>query len=89
MDCGKVGALIGRLRRERGLTQRELAGRLLVSDKAPGLYSSVQSLTGLGASPGARGIWMYRSPLWRRSWGWTWRPCCPESCRRPENREEI
>ncbi len=34
MDCGKVGALIGRLRRERGLTQRELAGRLLVSDKA-------------------------------------------------------
>ena len=25
MDCGKVGVLIGRLRRERGLTQRELA----------------------------------------------------------------
>ena len=63
MDCGKVGALIGRLRRERGLTQRELAGRLLVSDKAVS--------------------------KWERGWGWTWRPCCPESCRRPENREEI
>lgn len=34
MDCGKVGALISRLRKERGLTQRELAERLLVSDKA-------------------------------------------------------
>ena len=28
MDCGKVGALIARLRKERALTQRELADRL-------------------------------------------------------------
>lgn len=34
MDCGKVGALIARLRRERGLTQRELADRLHVTGKA-------------------------------------------------------
>lgn len=34
MDCGKVGALIARLRKERGLTQRQLAERLLVSGKA-------------------------------------------------------
>lgn len=34
MDCGKVGALIARLRRERGLTQRELADRLGVTAKA-------------------------------------------------------
>lgn len=34
MDCGKVGALIARLRRERGLTQRELSDRLGVTAKA-------------------------------------------------------
>ena len=34
MDNEKVGGLIRRLRRELGLTQRELAGLLGVSDKA-------------------------------------------------------
>jgi len=34
MDCKKVGALIWRLRKERGLTQRALAERLRVSAKA-------------------------------------------------------
>ena len=34
MDQEKTGALIRRLRMEKGLTQRELAGRLGVSDKA-------------------------------------------------------
>lgn len=34
MDCGKVGGLILRLRREKGLTQRELAERLHVTGKA-------------------------------------------------------
>lgn len=34
MDCGKIGALILYLRKERGMTQRELARRLLVTDKA-------------------------------------------------------
>ena len=34
MDQEKTGALIRRLRMEMGLTQRELAGRLGVSDKA-------------------------------------------------------
>ncbi len=34
MDCGKVGALISQLRKERGLTQQQLAERLLVSNKA-------------------------------------------------------
>ena len=34
MDHKKIGALIARLRKELGLTQRELAERILVSDKA-------------------------------------------------------
>ena len=34
MDHEKIGALIARLRKEQGLTQRELAERVLVSDKA-------------------------------------------------------
>lgn len=34
MDCKKVGALLRQLRTERGLTQREIAERLFVSDKA-------------------------------------------------------
>ena len=33
MDYGKIGALIRRLRRERGLTQRQLAERLSLSPK--------------------------------------------------------
>ena len=33
MDCGKVGALIRRLRLEQGLTQRQLADQLNLSDK--------------------------------------------------------
>ena len=33
MDCGKVGALIKRLRLEQGLTQRQLADQLNLSDK--------------------------------------------------------
>ena len=33
MDCEKIGALIARLLREQGLTQRELAECVLVSDK--------------------------------------------------------
>ncbi|MDE5577041.1 MAG: helix-turn-helix domain-containing protein [Oscillospiraceae bacterium] len=34
MDCKKVGALLRQLRTERGMTQREIAERLFVSDKA-------------------------------------------------------
>lgn len=34
MDREKIGALIARLRREQGMTQRELAERIQVSDKA-------------------------------------------------------
>ena len=34
MDVKKVGALIARLRKEKGLTQRELGERLGVSDRA-------------------------------------------------------
>lgn len=33
MNCEKVGALIRRLRQERGMTQKQLAGRLRISDK--------------------------------------------------------
>ena len=34
MDAQKTGALIAQARREKGMTQRELADRLYVSDKA-------------------------------------------------------
>ncbi len=34
MDYEKIGSLIRSLRTQQGLTQRELAGRLMVSDKA-------------------------------------------------------
>ncbi len=34
VDASKIGALIRSLRREKGLTQKQLADRLLVSDKA-------------------------------------------------------
>lgn len=33
MDCGKVGALIQRLRRENGMTQKALADALHISDR--------------------------------------------------------
>lgn len=34
MDCVKIGALICELRKEKGLTQKELADKIFVSDKA-------------------------------------------------------
>ena len=34
MDAGKIGKLISELRKEKHMTQRALAERLLVSDKA-------------------------------------------------------
>ena len=34
LDRKKIGALIGALRREKGMTQRELAEQLHVSDRA-------------------------------------------------------
>lgn len=34
MDCEKIGALIAHLRKEQGMTQRELAERIQISDKA-------------------------------------------------------
>lgn len=34
MDCNKVGALLLRLRKEKGMTQRQIADRLNISDKA-------------------------------------------------------
>ena len=34
MDAKKTGALIAERRKAHGLTQKELAGRLMVSDKA-------------------------------------------------------
>ena len=87
MDCGKVGALIGRLRRERGLTQRELAGRLLVSDKAVSKWERGAGCPDVSLlAPLAEELGVDLAALLRRTWT---RPCCPESCRRPENREEI
>lgn len=53
MDCEKIGGLIGRIRRERGMTQREMARRLDVTDKAVSKWErglgcpDVSLLTGL------------------------------------------
>ena len=33
MDCDKMGALLLRLRKERGLTQKQLADELMLSDR--------------------------------------------------------
>jgi len=34
VDCNKVGALLSRLRKEKGMTQQQIADRLNISDKA-------------------------------------------------------
>ena len=58
MDCEKIGALILRLRRERGMTQRQLARLLSVTDKAVSKWErglgcpDVSLLPGLSAALG-------------------------------------
>ena len=58
MDCEKIGALILRLRRERGMTQRQLAQCLSVTDKAVSKWErglgcpDVSLLPGLSAALG-------------------------------------
>jgi len=58
MDCEKIGGLIGRLRREHSMTQRELAQRLDVTDKAVSKWErglgcpDVSLLTGLSQALG-------------------------------------
>lgn len=58
MDCGKIGELIGHLRKERGLTQRALAEKLSVTDKAVSKWErglgcpDVSLLTDLSAALG-------------------------------------
>lgn len=44
IDKAKFGAFVAALRREKGMTQRELAGRLLVSDKAVSKWETGTSL---------------------------------------------
>ncbi len=48
IDKERFGAFLARLRKERGMTQRELAGRLHVSDKAVSKWER-------GAEPPGRG----------------------------------
>lgn len=44
MDAGRTGAFVARLRRERGLTQQQLAEQLLVSDKAVSKWETGRGL---------------------------------------------
>ncbi len=44
MDCKKAGALLKQLRTERGMTQREIAEQLFVSDLAVPIYPSSTAL---------------------------------------------
>lgn len=78
MDQEKTGALIRSLRMERGLTQREFAARLGVSDKA--------------VSKWERG-WAARmcrsSPRSHRNWAWAWTACWAAGCRSEAFREET
>lgn len=44
MDSEKVGKLLAELRKERGLTQREVAQRLHISDKTVSKWETGQGL---------------------------------------------
>lgn len=44
IDRQKFGAFVAQLRREKGYTQKELAGRLYISDKAVSRWESGLSL---------------------------------------------
>lgn len=56
MDCGKVGALIRALRLEQGMTQRELADRLLLSAKTVSKWETGQGCPDVGLLAELSGI---------------------------------
>lgn len=56
MDCVKTGALIKRLRKEHGLTQKQLAQTLNVSDKAVSKWERGVGLPDISLLPGLAGL---------------------------------
>lgn len=44
MDCGKIGQLISQLRREKDMTQKDLADRLGISNKTVSKWENGGSL---------------------------------------------
>lgn len=56
MDCAKVGSLIARLRREKGLTQKNIAEALGVSPKTVSKWETGMGCPDLGCWPGLSAI---------------------------------
>lgn len=69
MDQTKIGLLIRSLRRERGLTQLELAQRLGVTDRAVSKWERCQGCPDVSLLPGLAGRWASR---WTACWPGTW-----------------
>lgn len=78
MDTLKTGALIRRLRTEHGLTQRELAEGVGVSDKA------VRN----GSAEADAPTWRF-CLRWRRSLARRWKRCSPEASPPTGDQEEA
>ena len=78
MDTLKTGALIRRLRTEHGLTQRELAEGVGVSDKAVSKWERG------GGCP----TWRF-CLRWRRSLARRWKRCSPEASPPTGDQEEA
>lgn len=52
MDCAKMGALLLRLRKERGLTQKQLADELMLSDRTISKWERGQGCPDVSLLPG-------------------------------------
>ncbi len=52
MDCAKMGALLLRLRKERGLTQKQLADELMLSDRTISKWQRCQGCPDVSLLPG-------------------------------------
>ena len=88
IDREKFGAFLAQLRKERGLTQKELAERLFVSDKAVSKWERCQSLPdvalllplaeilGVSVTELLRGSAPAGRPCRRRRWRPWWAPPC-------------
>ena len=76
MDYEKIGALIRSLRTQQGLTQRELAQQLTVSDKAVSKWERGQGCPDVSLLPSLARFWVWR---WRACWpGSSWKMNKPE-----------
>lgn len=88
MDSGRVGAFVAQLRREKGLTQQELADRLGVTNKAVSKWETGEGypeITMLPALADALGVTADELLRGERAA----RACAPESMAGEEGRESV